>query len=362
MIRFRSRTSNLRACILAILLVQSFSAGAESPSEPRAFLLEGDVVGTHDPSIIKEADTWYLFATTTPDSKTTDQFPVRCSRDLVHWRACGYVFSEIPAWIKKESPKTKELWAPDISYFDGKFHLYYAFSSFGVNTSGIALLTNKTLNAQSPDYRWVDEGLVLQSRAEDDFNAIDPNLILDEKGQAWLSFGSFWSGIKMRKLDRKTGKLSSEDTKVYSLASRHKPEHFDPPKPGLPADYQAIEAPFIVHHGDYHYLFVSYDLCCRGTKSSYRTMVGRSREVTGPYLDAEGKKMSEGAATPLLGANQKWLGPGGESILLQKDGDIIVYHAYDAKTGIPSLQISTLTWTGGWPHAALDGDAAREKR
>ena len=202
----------------------------------------------------------------------------------------------------------------------------------------------------------------MKSRAEDDFNAIDPNLILDEKGQAWLSFGSFWSGIKMVKLDRKTGKLSSEDKQIYSLASRRKPKQFDAAKPGLPPDYQAIEAPSIVHHGDYYYLFVSYDLCCRGTKSTYRTMVGRSRNVTGPYLDAEGKEMSQGAAMPLLKANQKWLGPGGESVLLQKGQDIIVYHAYDARTGVPSLQISTLTWTDGWPHAALHGAASDAKK
>jgi len=362
MTRFQAGSCLFRALILAHLLVQPFGADAGAPEEPRVINVEGDVLGTHDPSIIKEGDTWYLFATSPPNSKTGEQFPVRRSNDLVHWKACGYVLSEIPTWIEQESPKTKELWAPDISYFDGKFHLYYAYSSFGVNTSGIALLTNRTLDRQSPNFHWVDEGMVLRSRAEDDFNAIDPNLILDEKGQAWLAFGSFWSGIKMRKLDRKSGKLSSDDTKVYSLASRYKPEHFDPAKPGLPPDYQAIEAPFIVHRGDYYYLFVSYDLCCRGTKSTYRTMVGRSREVTGPYLDSAGKQMSEGAATPLLKGNQKWLGPGGESILLQKDGDIIVYHAYDAKTGNPSLQISTLTWTDGWPHAALDGDASGEKQ
>ncbi|MGB6429416.1 MAG: arabinan endo-1,5-alpha-L-arabinosidase [Candidatus Acidiferrales bacterium] len=319
----------------------------------------GDVVGAHDPSIIKEGDTWYLFTTTPPNSTTPEQFPVRCSTDLVHWKLCGHVFSDIPAWIKQESPKTKELWAPDISFFDGKFHLYYAFSSFGSNISGIALLTNKTLNPQSPDYRWEDDGLVLQSTAADDFNAIDPNLVLDEEGQAWLAFGSFWSGIKMRKLDRKTGKLSADDTTLYSLAARAKPEHFDPPPPGLPPNYEAVEAAFVVHHDRFYYLFVSWDLCCRGTKSTYRTMVGRSREVTGPYLDSDGKKMMDGAATPLLSANQKWLGPGGESVLLQKDGDIIVFHAYDAKTGIPSLQISTLTWTGGWPHAALDSDTSQ---
>jgi arabinan endo-1,5-alpha-L-arabinosidase len=361
MICLRSATSYVGALGLALLLTASWGVGTTPAAGPRALHIEGDVVGAHDPSIIKEADTWYLFATTPPNSKTTDQLPIRCSDDLIHWKGCGYVLSDIPAWIKEKSPKTRELWAPDISYFDGEFHLYYAYSSFGVNTSGIALLTNKTLNPHSSAYRWIDEGLVLESRATDDFNAIDPNLVLDKKGQAWLAFGSFWSGIKMRRLDRKTGKLSAVDTRLYSLAARRKPAHFDPPKPGLPPDYQAIEAPFIVHHGEYYYLLVSYDLCCRGTKSTYRTMVGRSREVTGPYLDAKGKKMIDGSATPLLSANRKWLGPGGESILLQKTGDIIVYHAYDAKTGIPSLQISTLTWGGGWPHAALDGDLPNGK-
>jgi arabinan endo-1,5-alpha-L-arabinosidase len=357
MVGARLRRCYLLACLPAVLFAHAVTARTSGPKEPRAIPVAGDVVGAHDPSIIKDGDTWYLFTTTPPNSKTTDQFPIRCSNDLVNWKLCGHVFSDIPAWIKQDSPKTRELWAPDISYFDGQFHLYFAYSSFGSNISGIALLTNKTLDPQSPDYQWVDQGLVLKSQAEDDFNAIDPNLILDAKGQAWLAFGSFWSGIKMRKLDRKTGKLSTDNTTLYSLATRAKPEHFDPPPPGLPPDYEAIEAAFIVHHDKYYYLFVSWDLCCRGTKSTYRTMVGRARAATGPYLDADGKKMMDGAATPLLSANQKWLGPGGESVLLQKDGeDIIVFHAYDTKTGIPSLQISTLAWTGGWPHAALDGD------
>ncbi len=271
------------------------------------------------------------------------------------WKRCGYVFSAIPEWIQKQSPKTKELWAPDLSYFNGEFHLYYAYSVFGKNTSGIALATNKTLDPTSPSYRWVDHGLVLQSRLEDDFNAIDPNLVLDDQGRAWLSFGSFWSGIKMRRIDPKTGMLATDDTKLYSLASRKRPVNPPPNPPGLPGNWQAIEAPFIVHHGDYFYLFVSFDLCCRGVKSDYKTMVGRSRSVTGPYLDAAGTPMLEGGGTPLLVGTQRWLGPGGESVLLQKDNDIIVYHAYDSKSGEPWLQISTLAWENGWPRAAIEG-------
>ena len=164
----------------------------------------------------------------------------------------------------------------------------------------------------------------------------------------------------MRRIDAVTGKLDPADSITYSLASRARPAGAEPAKPGLPPDWQAIEAPFIVHHGDFYYLFVSFDLCCRGTRSSYRTMVGRAKKVTGPYLDASGTPMLQGGGTELLKANGRWLGPGGESILQRPEGDIIVFHAYDAVTGRPALQISTLTWDNGWPHAALQEPSKQE--
>ena len=336
--------------LLAILLI-TLVAHALPAQVPKAMTLSGDYPLTHDPSIAKEGGNYYVFSTAL--SAAEGQFPVRCSSDLLAWKRCGHVFDDIPAWIREASPKTKVLWAPDISYFQGKYHLYYAYSAFGVNTSGIALATNATLDSASPKYHWNDEGLVLKSTAADNFNAIDPNIVFDDKGQPWLSFGSFWSGIKMRRIDSKTGKLSAADTKIYALASRAKPLNPEPAKPGLPADWQAIEAPFIVHHGGFYYLFVSFDLCCRGVHSSYRTMVGRSRHVTGPYVDADGKPLLDGGGTQLLTGNSRWIGPGGESILQQPEGDIIVFHAYDAVTGKPALQISTLTWEQDWPRAAL---------
>jgi arabinan endo-1,5-alpha-L-arabinosidase len=319
--------------------------------KPQALTLSGDYPLTHDPSIAREGNVYYVFATTS--NAQEGQFPIRCSIDLHVWKLCGHVFDKIPQWIYDLSPATRELWAPDISYFSGKYHLYYAYSMFGVNTSGIALATNDTLDPASPKYHWQDEGLVLSSTHDDNFNAIDPNIVLDEEGQPWLSFGSFWGGIKMRRIDAVTGKPSTRDSKIYSLAARVKPENAEPAQPGLPADWQAIEAPFIVHHGDYFYLFVSFDLCCPGIKSSYRTMVGRATHVTGPYLDEDGKPMLEGGGTQILWPNSRWLGPGGESVLQRPEGDIIVYHAYDAATGKPALQISTLTWQNGWPHATL---------
>jgi arabinan endo-1,5-alpha-L-arabinosidase len=342
-------------CLTFCLAITAFAYGKDNREQaPQVVKVEGDVEYTHDPSIAKDGDTWYLFGTANGPAKG-GELPIRCSHDLHVWKMCGYVFEKIPEWIGKQSPETKELWAPDISYFDGEYHLYYAFSAFGKNTSGIALLTTKTLNPKSPDFHWVDRGLVLQSRVEDDFNAIDPNLVVDGKGQPWLAFGSFWTGIKMRRIDAKTGLLSLEDAKLYSLASRKRPDNPPPNPPGLPGDWQAIEAPFIIRHGDYYFLFVSFDLCCRGTKSNYKTMVGRSRSVTGPYLDAEGKAMLNGGGTPLLLGNSRWLGPGGASLLQQKDGDIIVFHSYDAASGEAYLQISTIAWVDGWPEIALEG-------
>jgi arabinan endo-1,5-alpha-L-arabinosidase len=341
----------VRFILLVLIAFIPILARPSCCQEPQALTLSGDYPVTHDPSIAREGNTYYVFATTSKAGE--GQFPVRCSHDLLAWKLCGHIFDKIPDWIHEASPTTRDLWAPDISFFQGKYHLYYAYSAFGVNTSGIALATNETLDPQSPKYHWQDEGLVLKSTASDDFNAIDPNIVFDEKGEPWLSFGSFWGGIKMRRIDPVTGKTSSADPKPYSLAARAMPALPEPPKPGLPANWQAIEAPFIVHHGDFYYLFVSFDLCCRGTRSSYRTMVGRSLSVTGPYADAEGKPMLQGGGTQILWPNNRWLGPGGESVLQRPEGDLIVFHAYDALTGKPALQISTLTWENGWPHAVL---------
>lgn len=335
---------------------------------PHAYTLSGDFWETHDPSIIKQGDTWYVFAT--GKAPGGGQLAIRCSNDLEHWRLSGHVFDRIPDWIHVQSPGTVDLWAPDISFFKGVYRLYYAYSLFGRNTSGIALAANQTLDSKSPEYKWIDHGLVLRSTANDNFNAIDPNFIIDVRGRSWLAFGSFWGGIKLRRLDD-DGKPSSADTKVYSLATREKPANPPPPKPGLPPDWQAVEAPFIVRHDGFYYLFVSWDLCCRGTKSNYRTMVGRAAEITGPYLDESGKAMIDGGGTQILAANQTWLGPGGESVLLGRPNDhpgndlpgndLLVFHAYDAKTGKPALQISTIDWSTGWPRVALGLNHAPER-
>ena len=193
----------------------------------------------------------------------------------------------------------------------------------------------------SDRYGWRDQGKVIGSSPADDWNAIDPNIVVDDAGQPWLSFGSFWGGIKMRRIDPATGKPSAQDETLYSLASR-------PRSKELPG---AIEAPAIIRRNGYYYLFVSFDFCCRGVKSTYHVRVGRSRRVTGPYLDRDGRPMTEGGGTLVVEGGGRWVGPGHCAILPTEDGEKLVYHAYDAeRRGTPTLRISHIFWDAeGWP-------------
>jgi arabinan endo-1,5-alpha-L-arabinosidase len=296
--------------------------------------LEGDVSPVHDPAMIRAGETYRVFASNRFAEKLVPMF---CSPDLRRWSFCGNVFDRVPEWALEDVPGARGIWAPDISYFRGRYRLYYSVSTFGKNRSVIGLATNRTLDPKSPDYRWVDEGKVVESTEADDWNAIDPNLAADDEDRQWLAWGSFWGGIKMRRVDPETGKLSASDTRLYSLASRR------PLKP------PAIEAPFIVRRDGYYYLFVSFDMCCRGKDSTYKIVVGRAREITGPYVDRDGTAMMEGGGSLVLAGTASWPGVGHEAVLADSGSDYLVFHAYDAATGRPRLQISTMVFEDGWP-------------
>jgi arabinan endo-1,5-alpha-L-arabinosidase len=314
-------------------------AAPAAPQAPQVLQLTGDTEGVHDPVIIKQGDTWYVFCTGGRPGQGV--IPIRTSKDLHTWSLAGYVMAKLPDWVTTEIPGATGAWAPDISFYNARYHLYYAVSTFGSRNSAIGLMTNQTLDPKSPQYHWVDEGLVLRSyQDKDDWNAIDPNLFVEDPDHVWLNWGSFWGGIKMRRIDPSTGKLSTRDTAMYSLSSRDRAQ----PVGG------SVEAPFIVRHGDYFYLFVSFDRCCRGANSTYNVVVGRARQVTGPYVDQAGKAMPEGGGTLVIASTTpNWKGPGHEAVLQGPDGDYLIFHAYQGTTGRSFLQISTLIWEDGWP-------------
>lgn len=333
--------------VALILLVGLGCQSAMGPArEPELLELYGHLDG-HDPVMIREGDTYYIFTT---GGRRGGMVPIRVSKDMYNWTHIGDALSEIPAWVREEVPRARNAWAPDISYFNGKYHLYYSVSSFGVNHSAIGLATNVTLDPNSPGYEWIDQGMVVRSRPdEDDFNAIDGNLVIEDEDNIWLSWGSFWGGIMMRRVNPATGKLCTEDTTLHVLASRPRAnEHQTPPVEG------AVEAPFIIKHGRYWYLFASYDFCCRGADSTYNIRVGRSRNVTGPYVDRDGKLMTENGGTIVLESTEgAWVGPGHQAIYRDQTGDYLVFHAYNAHGGRGSrLFISTMVWEKGWPRVA----------
>lgn len=335
-----ARRAFVSGSLLALAGLDRVAAQAVASINSR---MQGDFAPVHDPCIIKQSDTYYVFSTTSRGD-AGGFIACRRSRDLVSWEKAGFVFAELPEWAREAVPRAKGIWAPDISFFNGHYHLYYSISSFGSNHSAIGLATNRTLDQADPAFGWVDRGLVVQSRQHDRHNAIDPNLFVDREGRHWLSWGSFWDGLKMTRIDPATGKRLGDDP-LLSLAWR-------PVARGEPS---AIEAPFIVARGDYYYLFASFDFCCRGAKSTYFVVCGRSREVTGPYVDVNGRSMMEGGGSIVIQGDARFKGTGHNAFLRDGERDYLVYHAYDTEnTGTPCLRISPIHWTtDGWPRAML---------
>src|SRR5579883_3047616 len=273
----------------------------------RAANLTGDYF-THDPSRIVKCNGKYFLYCTGPDC------PMRYSTDLVHWEVGPAVLKEIPAWARQAVPGNKGdwVWAPDVIFLNGKYCLFYAFSTFGRKISVIGLATSPTLDPSSPGYHWTDQGMVVSSNDTSDFNAIDPCPVLDEHGDLWLSFGSwFGQGIVLVKLDKTTMKPVSD---YYSLARKQS---------------TGPEASYIYRHRGYYYLFENEGFCCRGVNSTYQIMMGRSKAITGPYLDKQGKSLDDGGGTLFLGTEGVRIGPGCIGILSEGGLDRFSYHYYD---------------------------------
>ncbi|UCH14890.1 MAG: arabinan endo-1,5-alpha-L-arabinosidase [Bacteroidales bacterium] len=298
-------------------------------------------ITVHDPVMIQQDNTYYLF-------NTGWGITVWSSKDMVNWKREESVFKDPPEWAVKAVPGFKgHIWAPDISYYNGSYYLYYSVSAFGKNTSCIGLAVNKTLDPDDPDFMWADQGKIIQSvPGRDLWNAIDPNLAFDESGTPWLNFGSFWAGMKMVKL-RDDLKGIADPQEWYTIARRPRDIKTDDYDPGK----GAIEAPFIFKKGKYYYLFVSFDYCCRGLKSNYKIMIGRSGKITGPYIDRDGVPMLEGGGTLVLGGSDAWPGVGHNSAYTFDGTDYLVFHAYDASdNGKPKLRIKKMAWDeAGWP-------------
>lgn len=323
---------------------------AATPTVSPVYKLTGDVSLVHDPSIIRQGAVYYSLSTDPGDQPGNPQvgyLPIRCSTDKLNWTRCGQVFNSVPQTVLNVFPNFKVFWAPDASYFNGLYHVYYAASSFGLNHSLIGVATNTTMNQTDPACKWVDQGIVLSSQLSDNFNAIDPSILVDtdSSGTAthiWLTYGSYWGGIYQREVNPATGMLSTTNTAVLNLATRPSVQN-DP-----------IEGPNLVKHNGFYYLFVSLDYCCASTlaQDNYKIAVGRSSSPNGPFVDQSGVSMLQGGGTLLLvGNGTTWGAPGGQTVYVDPTGgDLITFHALNlAQNGLDYLFVNSITWPGDWP-------------
>jgi arabinan endo-1,5-alpha-L-arabinosidase len=299
--------------------INSVAVSAQPNNTTGGFWELSGNLGTHDPTIINENGVWYEFQT------GPGIYGKVSYNGGTFWEPLPSVLPNGLSWWRNYVPNQQgiDVWAPDAKYHNGRVWMYYSVSTFGSRTSMIGLLSATSIASNS----WRDDGLVIRTTDSSNYNAIDPDLVIDASGAPWLSFGSWNSGIKLTKLNSSMKPTGS----LYSIASRS----------------GGIEAPTIVYRSGYYYLFVSTGLCCQGTNSTYQIRYGRSTSITGPYVDKNGTSMTNGGGSLLDGGNSRWVGPGGQDIA---GTSVIARHAYDATdNGAAKLLINTLNWSNGWP-------------
>lgn len=309
-----------------------------------------DTLMAHDPVMAFEDGTYYLYATGHGISMAT-------SKDRNTWTVYPKgVLERVPQWTFDSVPDFKgHIWAPDIIKWHDKWWMMYSCSSFGVNTSAIGVMSNVTLNPQADDYHWQDYGPVVVSHKQDNWNAIDPNIVIDDNDKPWVVWGSFWDGIQMAPLNDTMHILSGY--KPQTIARRYAPgcEPDEPNPTSKFAGPNAIEAPFIFKHNGMYYLFVAWDYCCRGSLSNYRVAVGRSLSVSGPYQDRSGKDMRLGGGEIFIEGDKTEFEALGHCSVYNFDGeDWFFCHGYSvSKNGAPLLVQRKIAWTAdGWPVVA----------
>jgi arabinan endo-1,5-alpha-L-arabinosidase len=287
----------------------------------------------HDPAIVEDRGTYYVFSTGILRNPADPGgiFMRRSQGTLAGpWESMAEI--AVPDWAREYNPN--HLWAPDAVRRGNTFYLYYAVSTFGSNTSAIGVASTRTPGDVDS---WVDHGPVVTTEAGvHDYNAIDP-YVFSDRGKWWIAFGSHWSGIKLQRL----ASMTEVTGPVLSLADRRVPPN-------------AVENPAIFKHRGWYYLLVSWDRCCAGVDSTYKIAVGRSRSVTGPYVDQAGVPLTQGGGTVILAGDGNQIGTGAADVHQEFGLVYVVHHYYDGDAnGVIRMQIRSLEWEDGWPHFDL---------
>ena len=234
--------------------------------------------------------------------------------------------------------------APDAVKIGDRYLIAYSATGGGLgggHAGRVLTMWNKTLDPKSPDFKFTEPIEVAHSLDDEDCDAIDAGLLLDPTdGRLWLSYGTYFGFIRIVELDPKTGKRV-EGNKEINVAID-------------------CEATTLMYRDGWYYLLGTHGTCCDGPNSTYNIVVGRSRSVTGPYIDNVGRDMLEGGGKLVIAAGERKTGPGHFGRFVVADGVEKMSYHYEAdfdQGGRSVLAIRPLLWKNGWPVA---GEAFKE--
>ena len=234
--------------------------------------------------------------------------------------------------------------APDLIHLGDRYYMAYASSGGGLgggHASSIHVMWSKTLDPKSADYAFNDNNVVASSDGVEDCDAIDPGFLLDPTdGRLWVTYGTYFGFIRIVELDPRTGHRIA-DSQAVNIA----------------IDCEATDP---IYRDGWYYLLGTHGTCCDGANSTYNIRVGRSRRVTGPYLDNLGNDMCKGGGKLVVAASGRNVGPGHFGLMNLGDGVEKFSCHYEAdldRSGRSVLDIRPLLWKDGWPVA---GDNFKE--
>jgi arabinan endo-1,5-alpha-L-arabinosidase len=290
-----------------IMLLMGFIVIEMSP----LFALNGDII-IHDPSTIVQCDgKFYTYGTGGTCLVSNDGW----------------------TWRRGVTPPRRGM-APDIIKLGDRYYQYISSNPGGQPHSQIILISSRSLDPESPDYEWTEGGLINTTDGIEFCNGIDPGLFLDPTdGKLWMVFGSYFGYIRIVELDPKTGQRI--DDKYVNIAIN-------------------CEASIMIYHEGWYYLLATHGSCCRGADSGYNIRVGRSRKVTGPFLDNVGIDMLRGGGKLFAGSGGRVIGPGHFGLIDLGDGVQKFSCHYEAdldRGGASVLDIRPVLWKNGWPVA-----------
>ncbi len=309
-------------CLLAAVALISSCSGVKSEDATATYtnpVIDNDAP---DPTVIRAKDgTFYAYST-----MRHGNVPIYKSQDMVNWEFIGGAFrrGEVPRFVPRAG-----IWAPDINYIEGKYVLYFSMSTWGGEwEAGIGRAV-----ADSPEGPFTNAKLLFNSKQIGVQNSIDP-VIYQEDGRKWLIWGSF-RGIYLTELTD-DGLELIDQSNLMRIAGT------------------AYEGTYILKRKGYYYMFASIGTCCEGVKSTYQTVVGRSKSLFGPYVDKQGRKMLDNHHEVLLSGDDQVKGSGHDSQIITDDKgqDWIYYHGFDVteeKAG-RKMYLDQVNWgKDGWP-------------